>query len=128
MPLEIPPRVFGFLGGHFTAYDEATAVLGARFPVKAEYRNPLGFMQGGMIIAAIDNTMGPLCFLSGFLGVSTQINTTFVRPVTPDDQWLDVEARIVERTASLAQVSARAANGAGKTVVLCQATFALARR
>ena len=33
MSLEIPPRVFGFLGGHFTAYDEATAVLGARFPV-----------------------------------------------------------------------------------------------
>ena len=127
MPLEIPPRVFALLGGHFTAFDEPAATLAARFPVKPEYRNPLGFMQGGMIIAAVDNTMGPLCFLSGFLGVSTQINTTFVRPVPSGEAWLGVEARIVERTSSLAQVSARATNDAGKTVVLCQATFALAR-
>ncbi|MEX0899397.1 MAG: PaaI family thioesterase [Gammaproteobacteria bacterium] len=127
VPLEIPPRIFNLLGGHFTAFDAEAASLSARFPVKHDYRNPLGFMQGGMIIAAIDNTMGPLCFLCGFLGVSTQINTTFVRPVTPTEQWVDVDARIVERTATLAQVSATAANGAGKAVVLCQATFALAR-
>lgn len=127
MPLEIPPRVFFLLGGRFTAYDEGSAVLTARFPVKAEYRNPLGFMQGGMIVAAADNTMGPLCFLQGFLGVSTQINTTFVRPVTPTDDEIEVTARVVERTASLAQVAATVTNAGGKTVVLCQATFALAR-
>src|SRR5690606_2016980 len=105
VPLEIPPRIFQLLGGHFTAFDADAASLSAGFPFKHDYRNPLGFMQGGMIIAAIGNTMGPLCFLSGFLGVSAQINTTFVRPVTPTEQWLDVDARIVERTATLAQVS-----------------------
>src|SRR5690606_535888 len=62
VPLEIPPRIFHLLGGHFTAFDADAASLSARFPVKQDYRNPLGFMQGGMIIAAIDNTMGPLCF------------------------------------------------------------------
>lgn len=124
-PLEIPPRIFAFLGGHFTAFDEAASTLTARFPVREDYRNPLGFMQGGMLIAAMDNTMGPLCFLCGFLGVSTQINTTFVRPVTPDEAWVEVEARIVERTRALAQVHAQARNGAGKIVALCQATFAL---
>lgn len=125
VPLEMPPRVFHFLGGHFSAFDEATSTLTARFPVRPEYRNPIGFMQGGMLVAAIDNTMGPLCFLCGFLGVSTQINTTFVRPVTPAEEWVEVEARIVERTQTLAQVYAVARNGAGKTTVLCQATFAL---
>ena len=128
MPLEIPPRIFSFLGGYFTAFDEAAAALSARFPVKADYRNPLGFMQGGMIVAAVDNTMGPLCFLCGFLGISTQINTSYVRPVTASDAWIDVDARIVERTASLAQLGARVSNEAGKTIVLCQATFTLARR
>lgn len=127
MPLEIPPRVFFLLGGHFTDYDHASATLVARFPVKDDYRNPLGFMQGGMIVAAADNTMGPLCFLQGFLGVSTQINTTFVRPVTPVETEIEVIARVVERTASLAQVSATVANAAGKTVVLCHATFAQSR-
>ncbi|MCA1798034.1 MAG: PaaI family thioesterase [Xanthomonadaceae bacterium] len=125
VPLEIPPRIFSYLGGHFTAFDEAASTLTARFPVRAEYRNPIGFMQGGMLVAAIDNTMGPLCFLCGFLGVSTQINTTYVRPVTPEEEWVEVEARIVERTQTLAQVHAVARNGAGKTVVLCQGTFAL---
>lgn len=125
LPLEIPPRIFHYLGGHFTAFDERAATLVGRFPVRADYRNPAGFMQGGMIVAAIDNTMGPLCFLCGFFGVSTQINTTYVRPVTAADEWLEVEARIVERTAALAQVAASARNPTGKTVVLCQATFAL---
>lgn len=125
IPLEIPPRIFTHLGGHFTAFDEDAASLSARFPVKAEYRNPLGFMQGGMIVAAIDNTMGPLCFLAGFLGVSTQINTAYIRPVTPTESWLDVTARIVERTKTQAHVHATATNEAGKTVALCQAVFAL---
>lgn len=128
MPLEIPPPVFFLLGGRFTAYDADAATLTARFPVKPEYRNPLGFMQGGMVVAAVDNTMGPLCFLSGFLGVSTQINTTFVRPVTPADAEIEVVARVVERTASLAQLTATVTGHAGKTAVLCHATFALARR
>lgn len=127
VPLEIPPRVFHFLGGHFTAFDPVAQSLTARFPVRAEYRNPIGFMQGGMLVAAIDNTMGPLCFLCGFLGVSTQINTTFVRPVTSTEAWVEVEARIVERTQALAQVYATARNGAGKTVVLCQGTFVLSK-
>jgi uncharacterized protein (TIGR00369 family) len=121
--LDIPPRTVAFLGGHFTEFDEAAAVLKARFPVKHDYRNPMRFMQGGMITAVMDNTMGPLCFLCRFFGVSTQINTAFVRPVTPDETWIEVEARIVERTANVAQVTAVTRNAAGKTVALCQATF-----
>jgi uncharacterized protein (TIGR00369 family) len=123
LPLEIPPRIFTHLGGHFTSFDEAAAPLRARFPVRADYRNPLGFMQGGMLVAVIDNTMGPLCFLMGFLGVSTQINTTFVRPVTPDDAYADVKARIVERTKTQAHLAASITNPAGKTCALIAATF-----
>jgi acyl-coenzyme A thioesterase PaaI-like protein len=34
-----------------------------RFPVLERYRNPFGFMQGGFVLAALDNTMGPFSFL-----------------------------------------------------------------
>ncbi len=126
-PVEIPPRVFNHLGGHFTAFDETAATLRARFPVREEYRNPMGFMQGGLIVAAIDNVMGPLCFLSGFGGLSSHINSTFVRPIPPSEEWIDVEARIVERTGAQAHLTGVARNGAGKVAVLCHATFVLAR-
>lgn len=122
--VEIPPRIFLLLGVEFTEFDETAARLVARFPVRVDYRNPLGFMQGGMLVTAMDNTMGPLCFLCGFFGVSTQINTAFVRPVPPDVEWIEVEARIVTRTNNVAQLAATAANPAGKPVALCQATFA----
>jgi uncharacterized protein (TIGR00369 family) len=124
MPLEIPPRVFSYLGGHFTAFDEDAATLSARFPLKPDYRNPLGFTQGGILVTVADNTMGPLCFLAGFLGVSTQINTTFVRPVTPKDEWVAGEARIVERTKTQAHLTAKVTNPAGKACALVSATFA----
>ncbi len=126
-PVEIPPRIFHTLGGHFTVFDEGSAFLAARFPVKPEYRNPMGFMQGGMIVAAIDNVMGPLCFLCGFGGLSTHINSTFLRPVPPGEEYIDVEARIVERTGTYAHLEGVARNGAGKTAVLCYATFVLAK-
>jgi len=37
--------------------------LTARFPNKDRYMNPMGFMQGGIITAAIDNTVSPLSYM-----------------------------------------------------------------
>ena len=59
----IPPPVFLAMEGEFVDFDEVEGWLETRFSIKASYRNPYHTMQGGMIAAAIDNTLGPLSML-----------------------------------------------------------------
>jgi len=46
--------------GEVIDYDMEHETLTNRFPVLAEHLNPYGNIQGGIIAAAIDNTIGPL--------------------------------------------------------------------
>lgn len=121
--LELPPKVFVDMGGAFVAYEEGRA-LTARFPILARYQNPMGFMQGGIIAAVIDNTIGPLSFLVAPPSVTAQLNITYVRPVMPDDAYVEVEGRVVERTRTQILLAARVSNPAGKLVAIAQATCA----
>lgn len=68
--IEIPPKVFTDMGGALIRYDDGEA-LTARFPVRERYQNPMQYMQGGMIVAAIDNTLGPLSYLVAPPSVTT---------------------------------------------------------
>lgn len=121
MALELPPKVFVDMDGAFVAYEEGKA-LTARFPVLARYQNPMGFVQGGIIAAVIDNTIGPLSFLVAPPSVTAQLNITYVRPITPEDAYVEVEGRVVERTRTQILLAARVFNPAGKLAAIAQAT------
>ena len=60
---EIPPPVFLTMQGEFLSFSKKEGSLKCRFPVLKAHFNPYGVMQGGMISAAIDNTIGPLSML-----------------------------------------------------------------
>lgn len=60
--MELPPKIFKEMEGEFLEYIDGQS-LTVRFPVKEGYSNPFGFMQGAVIVAAIDNTLGPLSLL-----------------------------------------------------------------
>lgn len=98
LPLQFPPACFVTMGGEFLFFDAVAKRLRVRFPVKPEFANPMGYMQGGLIVGAIDNTIGPLTFLVAPPSVTTQLNTTYIRPVTPDLSHFEVEAVITEQT------------------------------
>ena len=74
--MDLPPRVFCDTEGEFIDLVEGIS-LTARFPNKDRYMNPMGFMQGGIITAAIDNTVSPLSFMLGSPNVTQTISTTF---------------------------------------------------
>jgi uncharacterized protein (TIGR00369 family) len=120
--LKLPPPIFVELGTEVVSFDAETATLICRFPVQERWQNPLGFMQGGMIAAALDNTIGPLSFLVAPPSVTTQMNLTYLRPVTPQETQITVTARLVERTRRLLVFSAQAVSSDGKTLALCSAT------
>ena len=121
---QIPPNVFVDMDGSFIVYQEGVS-LTVRFPVQTRYQNPLGLMQGGMIVAAIDNAIGPLSYLVAPPSVTMQLNTSYLRKVTPEDAYIEVEARVVERAGKHLYLSAEVRNPAGQVVALAHATCAL---
>ncbi|MEL7435675.1 MAG: PaaI family thioesterase, partial [Chloroflexota bacterium] len=116
--LILPPPVFEALGGKVLDFDLDAQTMRVQFPVEDRFRNPLGFLQGGIIAAMMDNTVGPLSFLVAPPSVTTQFNTTYIRPVTPQDKIVIVEAVVTERTRRNIYMTATALNEAGKTVAI----------
>jgi len=93
----IPPPVFTAMRGEFVTYDLDAGTLTTRFPILESYLNPYGTMQGGMIAAAVDNTLGPLSMLVAPPNVTRRLEVTYSRPVTLDTQYILVTARLLER-------------------------------
>jgi uncharacterized protein (TIGR00369 family) len=109
------------MGAEVVSYEEGAA-LTVRFPFDERFTNPMGVMQGGMIGAAVDNTIGPLSFLVAPPSVTTQFNLTFLRPVKPALDHFLVEARLTERTRQYLFFSARVTAPEGAALALAQAT------
>ena len=101
--LKLPPPVFADMETEVRDYrpgDAEThvgATLVARFPVLERYQNPMGVMQGGVIAAAVDNVVGPLAYLVAPPSATSQLTMTYLAPVTPDTEHVEVEARLVAR-------------------------------
>ncbi len=95
--LKLPPPIALLMEVEFVSYEEGESMTN-RFPVKESYQNPAGHMQGGMIAAAVDNTVGPLSFLLAPYSTTTHLNLTYIRPVTlssptPAHKYPDASAR-----------------------------------
>jgi acyl-coenzyme A thioesterase PaaI-like protein len=93
----IPPPVFTFMEGEFIAFNEHEGWLKARFPIKYEYLNPYKVMQGGIIAAAIDNTLGPLSILIAPPNVTRTLEIKYSTPISMDLGFIIVNALLLER-------------------------------
>lgn len=111
--MELPPKVFIDMEGEFIDLVEGIS-LTASFPNKDRYMNPMGFMQGGIITAAIDNTVSPLSYMLGSPNVTQTISTTFKRPVKKTDRFIIVEASMIEKTETHIVMQAEVKNDSGK--------------
>jgi uncharacterized protein (TIGR00369 family) len=78
-----PPRMAETLGIAFTAIDADAGTIQTTFQGKPEFTNPAGHIQGGMLAAMLDDTMGPA--LAATLGTgqfapTLNLNISFERP------------------------------------------------
>ncbi len=96
----IPPPVFIAMQGEFMVFDLDSGTLTTRFPVLDQFRNPYGFMQGGMLAAAVDNTIGPLSMLVSPPNVTRRLEMKYSRPVTSDLEYIAVQGSLVGRKSS----------------------------
>lgn len=92
-----PPPILGTMHGEFLEFDLDAGLLKMQFPVLEKYLNPYGAMQGGMIAAAVDNTLGPLSVLVASPNVTRRLEMTYNRPVTLDMEFIVVQAQLIER-------------------------------
>jgi acyl-coenzyme A thioesterase PaaI-like protein len=92
-----PPPVFVTMGGKFIGFDLDQGFLSAKFPVLESYLNPYGAMQGGMVGAAVDNTLGPLSVLIAPPNVTRKLEVIYSHPITMDMEYIVIKARLLER-------------------------------
>lgn len=124
VPLRLPPPCLIEMEGEPVDFEDG-ASLTMRFPVLERWQNPLGYMQGGFIAAALDNTLGPFSYLIAPPSVTSQFNISYLRPVAPGSAHLVCIARLVERTAKTLYLSGEARTDDGKTAARCQAVCQL---
>ena len=96
---ETPPApVLTLLGSQIDAVDAAAGTLSATYQAQADFRNPTGTVQGGMLSAMLDDLTASLvdATLSAGQGVATlSLNVSFLRPAHVGS--LQGEARLLRR-------------------------------
>jgi acyl-coenzyme A thioesterase PaaI-like protein len=118
----IPPPVFTVMQGQFVAFDEQEGSLKTRFPVLMEYCNPYKAMQGGMIAAAVDNTLGPLSMLVAPPNVTRRLEMKYSRPVIPEMGFIEVQARFLGQEGQLLNFSAEVRDMEGRLLARAKAS------
>lgn len=96
------------LGGELVSRSENRAVL--RFPIKPEYTNPRGHLQGGIIGAMMDGSMAVAA--GGLATVTMQFSV--LRPAIGG--WLTVSAEVVKRGRQLLYCEAEVHDDQGRLV------------
>src|SRR4249919_294724 len=124
MELQLPPPCLLDMQAEWIEFEEGRRLL-MRFPVLPRYRNPLGFMQGGFIAAALDNTIGPFSFLIAPPSVTSHLSLNYLRPVTREHAWLNCEATVVERTRKTLYLAGVARADDGNVAAMAQAVCQL---
>jgi len=77
------PPVLTLLGSRIEAVDAVAGTLSAHYEAQADFRNPVGTVQGGMLGAMLDDLTASLvdATLQAGQGVATlSLNVSFLRP------------------------------------------------
>ena len=93
----IPPQSFEIMQAEILEYDEDKKFMLVKMPILDLWLNPYGTMQGGMIIGAIDNAVGPLSLLVAPLNMTRTIDSKLLKAITKDIENIYVEATLVEQ-------------------------------
>lgn len=88
-----PPPVFDAMQGEIIEYNQEDESIRVRFPVLHEQLNPYGTMQGGIIAAAIDNTIGPLSMLVSTPNFTRYMNVKYGKAIPLDLGSINVSAK-----------------------------------
>ena len=93
---DLPPPSFTIMECEIIAFDKDNAVLTTKIPILKNWLNPYYTMQGGMIIAAIDNALGPLSILVAPKNMTRNISSKLIKAITMEVKFIYVTAKLIE--------------------------------
>jgi uncharacterized protein (TIGR00369 family) len=78
-----PPPIHQHLGGKVVQVEQGESIKAVlEYSPKAEFANPMGHVQGGMICSMLDDAMGLFCIIAneGNPQATVSMNMSFLRP------------------------------------------------
>ncbi len=118
----LPPPVFQTMQGEFVNFDLEKKILECKFPVMEEFLNPYGSLQGGIISAAIDNTIGPLSMVVAEPNFTRRMDLKFSKPVPAEAKHIRVIARFTAQKRQMLFFEAEVLNESGECCATAKAT------
>ncbi len=121
----IPP-IARLLGWKLLALDTQDGTIEIEFLAKPDFTNPSGFVQGGMLAAMLDDTLGPAAFaMTGGKRMTTTIDLHlhYVRPVLPGR--ITTSAKIIKLGKRIAFLSGELFDAEGRLSAVATASALL---
>lgn len=118
--IPMPPSA-RLLGWRLLDHDPTRGWARVGFAGRADFCNPAGFIQGGLLTAMLDDTMGPAVWLAtdgDWYTASIDITVSFLNPAKPGP--LIAEATVIQRGKTIAFLQAELRDAAG--LLVCRAT------
>jgi uncharacterized protein (TIGR00369 family) len=117
------PPCAELLGWRLLDQDAERGFVRIGFDGKRDFLNPAGFIQGGLLAAMLDDTMGPALLIKsrGALYTATiDMNVSFVAPAKPGP--LFGEGHVVHYGKTIAFLEAKLVDEAGELIARATAT------
>ncbi len=122
---DLPP-VARLLGFRLLAVDQEARTIDVEFTATEAFLNPAGHVQGGMLAAMLDDTMGPALVATlgaGEWAPTTDLHVQFHRPAFPGR--LTCHGRVVRRGGSIAFLAGELRDAEGRVLATAVATAAI---
>jgi uncharacterized protein (TIGR00369 family) len=123
--LNMPP-ISKLLGWRLIDLKPEEGLIRIGFEGKPEFCNPSGFIQGGILSAMLDDTMGPAAFIMSGGKLYTPTITMTVNFISPGKVGaFECEAKVVQMGKTVVFVEAKLTDEAGALVATATSTSRL---
>jgi uncharacterized protein (TIGR00369 family) len=119
---ERPPAA-DLLGWELLSVDPDAGTIEVAFTATEQFLNPVGVVQGGLLAAMLDDTLGPALVATlgpGEFAPTADLHVQFLRPARPGR--LIGRGRIVRRGAGVGFLAGELVDDTGATVAVATAT------
>src|SRR6202522_2313505 len=112
-----PPPAAALLGWELVAIDPEAGTIEVAFTATEQFLNPVGVVQGGMLAAMLDDTLGPALVATlgpGQFAPTTDLHVQFLRPARPG-RFIG-RGRVVRRGKQIAFLAGELLDESGEAV------------
>jgi uncharacterized protein (TIGR00369 family) len=123
-----PPPAAVLLGWELVAVDPEAGTIELAFQATEQFLNPFGMVQGGLLTAMLDDTLGPALVATlgpGESAPTTDLHVQFLRPARPGR--LVGRGRIVRKGRDVGFMAGELVDAAGEVVAVATATAQIRR-